>query len=95
MLTRLLTHTLFACLFNLVTAEPDASDAKVAIRGRYPAHEGIEQRAACNADNVLRALRANSVDATRFCSDYIHIPVVTVFKSVKRVTATTQVIFFP
>lgn len=91
MFTICLIHLTLACLFILVTAEPDP---KVAIRRRYPVDEGVEQRAACNADNVLRALRSNSVDATQFCSDYIHIPVVTVFESVKGVTATTQVPFF-
>ncbi|MCJ1260264.1 hypothetical protein MMC22_000124 [Lobaria immixta] len=92
MSTLMLIPILFACFFNLITAAPDA---KVAIRGRYPVDEAIEQRAACNADNVLRALRANSVAATHFCSDYIHIPVVTVFKSVPSITATTQVTIFP
>lgn len=92
MSTLMLIPILFTCFFNLITAAPDA---KVAIRGRYPVDEAIEQRAACNADNVLRALRANSVAATHFCSDYIHIPVVTVLKSVPSVTATTQVTIFP
>lgn len=91
MFTRLLIHILFTFLFNLVIAEPDA---KVAIRGHYPVNEAIEKRALCNADNVLRALRANGVQATSFCSHYVHVPVVTVFKSVQGVTATTRVTFF-
>ncbi|MCJ1242357.1 hypothetical protein MMC14_010365 [Varicellaria rhodocarpa] len=35
-------------------------------------HE-FQERAACNQDNVLRALLANSADATGFCSTYINI----------------------
>ena len=91
MFPRLLIHILSAFLFHLVIAEPDA---KVAIQGRYPVNEAIEQRELCNADNVLRALRANGVQATSFCSDYVHVPVVTVFKSVQGVTATMRVTFF-
>ena len=32
-----------------------------------------EERAACNQDNVLRALLANGAGATGFCSEYINI----------------------
>ena len=33
----------------------------------------VQERAACNQDNVLRALLANAADATGFCSTYINI----------------------
>lgn len=35
-----------------------------ACRGRYPLDQALERMAACNSDNVLRALRANFVPAT-------------------------------
>lgn len=38
----------------------------------------VEERAACQVDNVVRALRRFSTDAIPFCSSYIKIPVVTV-----------------
>lgn len=38
----------------------------------------VEKRAACNHDNVLRALLAHSVAATGFCSAYITIKDTTV-----------------
>ena len=38
----------------------------------------VERRAACNQDNVLRALEANAASATPFCSSYLNIPVKTV-----------------
>ena len=37
----------------------------------------VQERAACNQDNVLRALLANAADATGFCSTYINIKDVT------------------
>ena len=58
------------------------------IRGRN-VEAAIAQRGVCNADNVLRALRANSASASTFCSSFINIPGATVFKSVHGVTATT------
>ena len=64
-----------------------ASDAPH-IRGRSP-DAAIANRAACNSDNVLRALKANSASASPFCSSFIDIPGTTIFKSVAGVTATT------
>lgn len=58
------------------------------IRGRH-ADAAIANRAICNSDNALRALRANSASASPFCSTYIHIPGSTTFQSVAGVTATT------
>lgn len=59
------------------------------IRGRH-AEAAIADRAVCNSDNVLRALKANSASATPFCSTYIPIPGSNhFFKSVAGVTATT------
>lgn len=40
------------------------------------------KRAACNQDNVLRALEANAGAASPFCSSYIGIPVYTVYKPI-------------
>ena len=44
-----------------------------------PNPKAIEERATCNADNVLRAFRAsqNFVAAVSFCSQYISLPPVT------------------
>jgi len=41
----------------------------------------------CNADNALRCFRQSSVQASAYCSSYIHIPVVT--STVATITPTT------
>lgn len=80
-------HTFLPLFLMCVRASALTHDAPV-IRGRRP--EGaIVERIACNSDNVLRALKANSVAASPFCSSFIDIPDATAFKSVAGVTATT------
>ena len=44
------------------------------------------KRAACNEDNVLRALQSAGAAASTFCSSYIGIPVKTVYKDLPGVT---------
>ncbi len=44
------------------------------------------KRAACNSDNVLRALQHAGASASSFCSSYIGIPVKTVYTDVPGVT---------
>lgn len=44
------------------------------------------KRAACNSDNVLRALQNAGTTASSFCSSYIGIPVKTVYTHVPGVT---------
>ena len=44
------------------------------------------KRAACNSDNVLRALQHAGPTASSFCSSYIGIPVKTVYTNVPGVT---------
>jgi len=70
-----------------IQASAFANDVPL-IRGRH-AEAAITNRAVCNSDNVLRALKVNSASATPFCSTYIHISGSTIFKSVAGVTATT------
>ncbi|KAI9863057.1 MAG: hypothetical protein M1824_000745 [Vezdaea acicularis] len=48
----------------------------------------LENRAACNADNLLRALRANAAAATPFCRTFIGIGTITKTTSPPGVTAT-------
>lgn len=80
-------HVLLLILFASINASALAGDVPP-IRGRN-VEVAVANRAVCNSDNVLRALKANSASASPFCSTYIHIPVSTVFKSVAGVTATT------
>ena len=51
------------------------------------------KRAACNSDNVLRALQNAGAPATTFCSSYIDIPVKTVFTHVPGVTPVMYCLF--
>ena len=50
-----------------------------------PQAHGLK-RAACNSDNVLRALQNAGTTASSFCSSYIGIPVKTVYTHVPGVT---------
>lgn len=50
-------------------------------------HEA-RKRAACNADNVLRALKANSAAATTFCATFIDVPTVTRTTTAPGITPT-------
>ncbi|MCJ1257540.1 hypothetical protein MMC24_005366 [Lignoscripta atroalba] len=63
-------------------------------RAQALAEVQVEKRAACNSDNVLRALLARSSSATSFCQTFINIPTATKTISVPGVTATvfTQIV---
>ena len=78
----------FQLSFLLIALQTSALARDLSIRIRN-GEAAIVNRAACSADNVLRALRANSASASPFCSSLIDIPGTTVFKSVAGVTATT------
>ena len=53
--------------------------------GRGSSYQELK-RAACNSDNVLRALQSAGAAASTFCSSYIGIPVKTVYTHVPGVT---------
>ena len=57
---------------NAITLVIWAFTTLLAVRAAPAPHE-VQERAACNQDNVLRALLANSAVATKFCSTYINI----------------------
>ena len=56
------------------------------IAGEPIQHAQELKRAACNSDNVLRALQHAGTTASSFCSSYIGIPVKTVYTNVPGVT---------
>ena len=66
-------------LVGPITGEPIVRGGPV-----QQAHE--VKRAACNSDNVLRALQHAGTTASSFCSSYIGIPVKTIYTEVPGVT---------
>lgn len=62
--------------------EPFLEDAKLVNR------HSARKRTACNVDNVLRALRANSAAATTFCETFINVPTVTASATLPGLTPT-------
>ena len=48
----------------------------------------LEKRLVCNGDNVLNALRANSVAASPFCLTFGHVPIPTITVPKPGVTPT-------
>lgn len=66
-------------LFGPTTGEPIVRGGSI-----QQAHE--VKRAACNSDNVLRALQHAGTTASSFCSSYIGIPVKTIYTEVPGVT---------
>ena len=84
---------LFLALVTLLSLLPCLAVADIEILpktglptlARYVATPAVHKRTgsdACNADNVLRALRRFSISAVPFCSSYIHVPKSTVTTTV-------------
>ena len=73
-------------LVGPIAGEPVGRDSSV-----QQAHE--LKRAACNSDNVLRALKNAGATASSFCSSYIGIPVKTVYTHVPGVTPVMYSLF--
>ncbi|KAL8768897.1 MAG: hypothetical protein Q9209_004951 [Squamulea sp. 1 TL-2023] len=73
---------LLALVLKAAIATPD--------RLSHPEANSHEKRIVCNQDNVLRALQANSANASPFCVTFAHIPIPTTTVPVPGVTPTVS-----